>query len=215
MSSSPRVLVALSSCQSYENDGRNQSVRDTWLKDLPEGWDYRFFHGRSALPKDDVIVVNCDDGMNDLTHKTQGKLRWAVEHGYDFVFCCFPDTYACVERLVACGFENHDYVGTFYCHPGGIPYCQGGAGYFLSRRAAEIVAAANLPHYIAEDCIVGDTLFRHNVRRFDCADFHQSGEGPLKRNTTITSHLSTRLGGHTVKSAYQERQNWVDSLEEQ
>ena len=201
------VLVAISSCQAYENDGRNQSVRDTWLKDLPIGWDYRFFHGQGSSHGQDIVNVSCGDDMNDLTHKTQGKLRWAVEHGYDFVFCCFPDTYACVERLIICGFENFDYVGTFYCHPGGIPYCQGGAGYFLSRKACEIVIAANLPHYIAEDCIVGDTLFRHNLRKFDCSDFHQSGEGPLNRNSTITGHLSNRAGGFTIAAMHKEH-NW-------
>ena len=203
-----RILVALSSCQAYERDGRNQSVRDTWLRDLPEGWDYKFFHGQGSSHGQDIVNVNCDDGMNDLTYKTQGKLRWAVEHGYDFVFCCFPDTYACVERLVTCGFESADYFGTVYCHKDGIPYCQGGAGCFVSRKACEAFISSQIPHYVAEDCILGNVLMTHNIRPTHCHDFHQSGEGPLKRNSTITSHLSNRAGGFTAAAMHAENKNW-------
>ena len=108
-----KLLIAISSCQSYEDAGLNQPLRDTWLSDaVKQGIDYKFFHGSGSRYKEDVVIVNRNDQYYDLTSKTKEKLHWAMLQGYDYVFACFPDTYACPERLLSCGFENHDYMGT-------------------------------------------------------------------------------------------------------
>ena len=206
-----RVLVAISSCELYENNGYNQSLRDTWLPILQQyGWDYKFFHGKKGTTRGDIVALDCEDPYFDLTSKTKKKLEWSYQHGYDFTFCCFPDTYPCVERLVKCGYENFDYFGNVFQHAGGTPFCQGGAGYFLSRKANFIITT-DFRNYPNEDCFVGDLLNRSDIKRGDCKAFCYAGPGPLRSNDTVTNHLSTQDGGFTGAAVLREHSNWKDS----
>jgi hypothetical protein len=207
----PKLLVSISSCESFETAGLNQPMRDTWLPDAVKlGIDYKFFHGSGSTPKSDVIVLPVDDGMGGLTEKAKAKAKWAFENGYDFVFSCFPDTYACAERLLTCGFEEFDYFGDVYQHPGGAPYCQGGAGYFLSRKACETLFR-DPTSYLNDDCWIGDVLKREDIRRGDSREFKYVGPGPLKTNTVVSNHLSTQPGGYTVDKMPAEHKRWLDS----
>lgn len=205
-----RVLVSISSCQQYEASGLNDPLRETWLADLPAGWDYRFFHGRGAAAKQDIVVLPVDDGLGGLTEKAKAKARWAVDNGYEFVFSCFPDTYAAVERLVACGFESCDYLGMVFQFPGGAPFCQGGPGYFLSRKSCEYIAG-NTQSYLNDDTFIGDTLNRSDIKRVDTRHFANLGAGPLRSNLVVTSHLSTRGHAPTAEDMREEHKRWLAS----
>lgn len=171
-----------------------------------------FFHGRGATPKDDVVIVNCDDGYFDLTSKTKLKVKLALEKGYDYVFMCFPDTYACAERLLCSGFEQYDYYGDVFCHPGGNPYCQGGPGYFLNRKAMQVIDA-DPSNYPNEDCWVGNVLCKPYISRGDSKNFAYCGPGPLKTNTIISNHLSTQPGGYKAEAMREEHRRWLSSLQ--
>lgn len=209
-----KTLVALSSCQAYEDKGLNEPLRQTWLPMLKvHDWDYKFFHGNGSSEKEDVIVVPCDDGYWDLTSKTKLKIRWALDHNYDYVFMCFPDLYASVTRLVHSRFERADYFGCVHQHPGGNPYCQGGPGYFLSRKALKVLDGCT-SNYPNDDCWVGDMLHnRYEIHREHCDGFRYCGPGPLSSNNVITNHLSTQPGGYKAEAMYAEHKNWLDSHE--
>jgi fringe-like protein len=103
-----------------------------------------------------------------LNRKTEALAKYALDTGYDFVFKCDDDTYVNVERLLASGFESHDYVGNMDEHwtptLGKYQWAQGGAGYWLSRQAMEIVATSGLHLARAEDFAVGQILAAHGVR---------------------------------------------------
>lgn len=43
------VLVAVNSCWKDKSNGSNQAIRDTWGKNLPPGWDLRFFLGGKTM----------------------------------------------------------------------------------------------------------------------------------------------------------------------
>jgi hypothetical protein len=191
--------------------GANNAMRDTWLPEVIKlGMSYKFFHGRNAVQKDDVVLVDCHDDYFDLTSKTKEKLKWALFQGYDFVFACFPDTYACAERLATCGYNNSDYFGTTHCHPGGNTYCQGGPGYFLSRKAMEVIVN-DLRNYPNEDCFVADVLLGSGIRPTHNDGFRYAGPGPLKTNSIISNHLSTQPGGYRVQAMLREHENWARS----
>src|SRR5262249_9221881 len=129
LNGTPRTLIAISSCQLYEDNGWHDVMRQTWLPEAEKlGWDYKFFFGRGSKQRDDVQIVDCHDGYFYLTNKLKEKLKWSAFQNYDFVFCCLADCYAAADRLVKSGFEKYDYFGDFYCPPGGIPYAQGGPG---------------------------------------------------------------------------------------
>lgn len=206
-----KVLVAISSCEQYERDGLNTPMRETWGLDAKNlGWDVVFFHGLGATPREDVVLVNCPDEYYALTDKTKAKIRYALEHGYEYAFMCFPDTYACVDRLLTCGFQAHDYYGNVYQHPGGPRYCQGGPGFFLSRRAMETLNK-NPSNYPNEDCWVGDVLNAAGIPPVNCLGFKNLGPGPLRTNTSITNHLSTQPSGYTGENMRAAHREWLNS----
>lgn len=211
----PRTLIAISSCQLYDDRGWHDVMRSTWLADAVKlGFDYKFFFGRGAKGRDDVVIVDSHDGYFDLTTKQKQKIKWALFQGYDYVFSCFADTYAAPERLLSSGFEKYDYFGDVYCHPGGVPYVQGGPGCFLSKKACEFVdqATSNYPN---EDCWTGDVLAGKDIALGDSKDFVWNGHlpqmGPMKSNTHITAHLSNADGGYRPELMQEKYNQWVNS----
>jgi len=210
-----KLLIAISSCQLYEDKGWHAAMRETWLAEAKRlGVDYKFFFGRTAREKDDVVIVNSDDAYFDLTNKQKEKIKWATLQGYEYMFSCFADTYASVERLLASGYENYDYFGDVFCHPNGTPYCQGGPGYFLSRKAFDILNKATCS-YPNEDCWVGDMLAGKDIKTKDSKDFvwlgHLPGMGPSKSNTHISAHLSNAEGGYRPELMYEKHLQWTQN----
>jgi hypothetical protein len=206
-----KILVAISSCEFYETSGLNSPMRETWLPEAVKlGMDVKFFHGRGSTPKDDVVVLDVVDELYGLSEKLKFKIRWALEKGYTHVFSCFPDTYACPERLLASGFEKYDYLGNSFQHPGGAPFCQGGPGYMLSRKACEVVAKEH-SSYLNDDCWIADVLVKEGICPVHHAGFTAFGPGPLRTNSSITNHLSTQPGGFTGQNMREEHQRWLAS----
>lgn len=158
-----RILIAILSCHARPELPNAQ--RETWLKDIAAfPVDYRYFLGRlpqqqaqppqdprrapvyqpseaKLRPAPDQIYLDVADDYDSLPLKTQAMLAWAYHRGYDFVFKCDDDTYCRVDRLLDSGFEKHDYSGfrkmSPYFGKPEIAYAQGGAGYWLIRKAIE------------------------------------------------------------------------------
>ena len=84
-------------------------------------------------PKDDEVLLPVPDDYAHLTYKAREVLRWAIQRGYDFIFMCCPDTCINLERLMASGFQRHDYTAR------SIGYGKGGNGKWMSRKAAALV----------------------------------------------------------------------------
>lgn len=205
-----RILFAIMSCWLCEVNGDNQSVRDTWIKDLAP-WtsvDYKFFHGSgySAYPGSDkkysrddvdevpldVVVLESPESYIHLIERAQELYTWAHQRGYDHVFKCYPDTLVDVDKLMSSGFEQYDYFGHWLTAPGTprgdgtvnqYGCLGGGEGYWLSKRACELIIKA-IPCIdpIGEDTWVGEVMGRNGIEMIDHVGY---GEG-------ITLHGSAR-----------------------
>src|SRR5271170_4674268 len=124
------------SCWMAELNGDNQSIRDTWLKELPAypHVDYRFFHGSGysqypgqayqfeqgevkSMPSD-IEVLAAPDKYYGLIEKSKEFHTWGYTHNYDFVFKADTDTYVNIPQLMSSGFEKHDYFGYAHTAPG-------------------------------------------------------------------------------------------------
>jgi hypothetical protein len=244
-------LIALSTCRSFEDNGNNQAVRDTWLKEsLPSGWDYKMFVGAGPGPvPSDTVELRCPDTYEYLTYKTQEQVMWAFQHGYKYIYRCFPDTYAAVDRLLSCEFEQADYTGTFgglvdteTCRPKVMfnrdgnelsVFASGGPGYFLSRRAMDVLRNCYVDSSFQEDCWLGQKL--HGFRFLKLRDDRRFWEsrayektirryGPEVWNNVVAVHLSkkkTSSGGtagwydkqwmYDAHTAYADKSRTVDS----
>lgn len=170
-----RILIAILAC--HARPANRTAQRATWLRDLPPGVDYRYFIGRAtaaatAALEPDVVALDVDDSYRMLRSKTHGLIRWADARAYDWVWKCDDDTYARPAAMLASNFATADYSG--FCDgrwgevsgPDGgqivYAYAQGGAGYWLSRRAVRIVADHMVDEY-CEDLAVGKTLALHGI----------------------------------------------------
>lgn len=198
-----KILVAVTNCWMYRH--RQEAIRNTWLQNVPDMVDVRFFLGR-VLPgmtqptnlKPDEVVCDIDDGYPGLPAKTREMCRYAVEHGYTHLFKTDDDCYIRLERLVASDFQSlGDYIGRKRGPSGNYPapYASG-FSYWLSKRAFKIIATSKLTEDIAEDRWVGNTL--HSAGMGCVADYRyviiQSTrnalshvEGPRKGNDIITA----------------------------
>jgi len=193
-----KVLISIKGCEADILRGFNQVIRDTWGKDVT-GADLRFFVGEGNLSlRQDEVRLTCPDDYMSLPLKTWAILRWAISQDYTNVFLCDTDTFVIPEALLAYDFQTADLIGMFN-GPIGDPrgteskwaWISGGNGYWLSRKAMEIIIHSDPPHW-AEDCSVGQVLgpyiqsgaikARHDIN----FGFH---DGPDQLKTVITSHF--------------------------
>lgn len=204
------LFVGISSCDRYEKNGWNWALRNTWLTDLRElGIDYKFFVGIGAESKDDNVIVNAGDDYFALFHKTLEKFKWVYDKGYDNLFHCYHDTYACAGRLL----ENAgkaDYFGDYFHADARQPFphysygnsCQSGQGVFISRKALKVVidempaVIAQHPTVWEEDFWSGKIISGHpelliqDSRNMPC-NLTLEDPGPRFDNCIISVHLST------------------------
>lgn len=165
------LLIAVKSCVRDMNEGFHEAIRKTWGQNL----DVEFFVGNGGLTQvDDEVRVDAPDDYMGLPLKTQGICKYFVQTGFDHVFLCDNDTIVKPDLLLDLDYQRWDYAGhfskgqaevktrfTYADHHGRYygcyPWCSGGVGYFLSRRAAKIVAETE-PKVWAEDMYVGQVL---------------------------------------------------------
>jgi hypothetical protein len=188
-----KVLIAVLSCESFRTNGNNQAMRDTWLP-LVSGADYRIFMGQGSIcSQPDEVFLDVPDNYQNVTYKTRAMYKWALEHEYDFIFKCFPDTYVCPSRLLSSGFEKYDYVGNFACRPqGGFAYATGGSGYWLSKKAYGPLATAHIP---IEDTIV---VVSPNRRPLRSRAPHRPNNAPVTKVLNVLTWAEDRWTGGLV-----------------
>lgn len=133
------MIIAVMSAGPYKE--RRDACRNTWVRDFPG--DVLFFVGEGAAG--DCIELPCPDDYPGLYIK-QFQIIERLRHE-DYVFFCDDDTYVVVDRLLRCGYEQHDYQGCAYrLGDQGKVMAYGGAGFFLSHRAMEEAVAIGLDH---------------------------------------------------------------------
>lgn len=152
-----RILIAIMCC--WHRESYADAQRETWIQDIPEGVDHRFFFGRSDKrePEEDEVFVDCKDDYRSLPMKVKGAMQWAYEHGYDYVFKTDDDVYVQPERLMASGFEKWPYSGFSFLEYGAV-----GLAYWLNRDCVKL-AAEDVPVIEAEDSWISQLMKRNNV----------------------------------------------------
>lgn len=196
-------LIAVKSCYRDCRNGFNQAVRDTWLKNCPV--DYRFFVGRGGgeLAPDEE-PLDCGDAYLDLPHKTRAIFGWVLAHDYDHAFLADTDTYAVMSKLAAYDPQGYDQIGRFNgpigvpgVREGGYAWASGGAGYWMSRRAMEVVVRLE-PDTWAEDKWIGQIVGAAVAEgRLTAKDDIRYGD-----NDEITSHFCSATVGRTFNVSW-------------
>jgi hypothetical protein len=199
-----RILIAIigAHCQPEHR----QAQRETWLQDLDGRADYKFFLGRPVLPESEaepaVLYGDFEDGpirsggygwhTRVLRDKVQMLTEYALGRGYDYVLKCDDDTYVRPQQLLASGFEAHDYSGFTERHTVDGVYAYRfalGSGYWLSRRAMQLIAEHGLHRHDAEDYAVGQLLAGNGIHpHHDDRYLQNAQECPTALPPFITAH---------------------------
>ena len=158
-----KMLIAIVNCHTHYAQADAQ--RSTWIPEIPEGVDYKFFLGRGGLrePKPDEVFLDVDDGYVSLPAKIQAIIRWTREHGYTFMLKCDDDVILLPEEFLASGFDEYDYTGLHNSWNSSC-YSPWGFCYTLSEKALEIMSAAPLPNHRWDEHWVSTTLLQHGIR---------------------------------------------------
>jgi len=194
-------LIAIESCQAHSDRVKAQFA--TWIRDMTTEIFVFSFTGEFLGISDDYAA---------LPQKTQAICKWALGMSTEYLLKIDTDTYVHPARLMASGFEKYDYSG-YVLDWLETPYCAGPA-YWLSRKAMELVAAADLSQFRhasypdAEDVTVGLILASHGIKPHHDRRYAPQ-EDVLPENDVITSHLSRHHGGFKLEMMFEahERAN--------
>lgn len=185
-----RILIGVLSAHAYTE--RRQACWETWAGQAKQhGLDLVFALGDPTLPaperSGERLLLPCRDDYTSLSNKTRWLCRWMTEEtSAEWLFKCDDDTYVHLPRFMAfmpeAPYAGHEMGG----------YCSGGAGYWLRRDAAAIVAARLEKTTWCEDWEVGKVLGEAGVPRQGSERFHPwDNRWPEPRNDLITSHYCT------------------------
>ena len=222
-----KLLIAVKSCVHDANRGDHNVIRNTWGKDI-SGADLRFFVGQGTnyvRPLNDEVMIDAPDDYDSLTLKTIEICRWSVQQEYDYTFLCDTDTFLVPNRLLKCGFEKFDFgglatkpLGQVFSYAArdrngidhDIPECyswaSGGYGYFLSRKAMEIILAAPRPTTSVmvwcEDLWVGQQL----------GPLYNEGKIKAINIPNFQNHISWHFPQSVYNSQYHPRFGWMEKM---
>jgi hypothetical protein len=187
---SPKILVGICSCHGHEE--KRDAVRETWLSRPVPGVTAKFFVGRKrsvSLNEPDTVVLDCPDDYDGLPAKVLAFFRDALASSdFDYLFKCDDDTFVSLQRLSELTHDNPDLVGNYRLRDDG--FASGGAGYLLSRKWVEILAAdESLPERGPEDVIITQAALRAGavptLTGRVCANMDAM---PRRDNTMVTCH---------------------------
>ena len=186
---------------------RRDRCLTTWMRDYAElNIQAVFLLGCQTLEKPEHagshhLCLPCPDDYPSLPQRNAAFCRWALQRpDWDYLFKCDDDTYVSSPRLLAYDLAGRDYVGAEW-QPD-VGYGSGGAGYFLSRKAAALVAEQLDQSTGSEDLLVGQVLRSAGIELVIEARLVPSGSmqhRPKKDNDLITVHgadADTFLAAH-------------------
>jgi hypothetical protein len=172
------LLIGVKSCERDRTQGFHQAIRNTWGSGLTNLY---FFMGAGSNPiAIDEVSVDAPDDYRSLPFKTKAMLNWFLLRDWTHMFLCDNDTYINIAEFQKIDYQNYDYSGYFGYWPVGKKmgdtfryddgqgnihdpchaWASGGFGYFVSRKAAELIVATE-PCSWAEDLWVGQALGPH------------------------------------------------------
>lgn len=215
-----KPLICIFSCQADRENGRQASAENTWFNEWRhEPVTIKFLLGRTAKDSimDHELIVDADDGYWGCVHKAQEARKYAFTLGYDYIFQACIDTWIHVPRLLASGFEQHDYIG-YYADWPHFKYAGGGSGYWTSAFAARALFEATPPAgNCYDDVWTGDIMHKTDIAFHHDSRYYGHGRAPLKPDEKMISmHLSHSTGGFDPKQMYEchekEKNNARDNI---
>ena len=196
---------------------RRLACSSTWVRRLNASPNVRvvFLVGANAekarLDGDDLRLP-CGDDYYSLVHKTKEFCRWALTQAFDYLFKCDDDTFVVADRFLEFDPAGRDYIGVDPVDHINPRFASGGAGYWLSRRAAEVVADMDVERTISEASInaedycvywvLKDRFRFDNDQRFQA--WNQPHRTPKWSNEIVSVHYMPPCEMHRLDTYFDE-----------
>lgn len=162
-----KILIAIKTC--HANAERAHSQRVTWVPEVKEFADVRFFLGAPKFPDyagpelDEIWLHDVQDDYRGLPEKAHRIIQWSDEREYDWTVMLDDDVYIAPKRFPDLPLMG-DYVGRFRGPCGGYPaYFSSGFCYFLSHRSVSAVARTPLGKDWMDERFVANALAFHGI----------------------------------------------------
>lgn len=182
-----RPIIFVVSCARDRANGRQQAAEATWMHEWSDLIDVDILLGEGneshGFPLE-WVIDNVPDDYGGVVRKYQQGRHYAMRCGYTHIFHACVDTWINVPRLLASGFENHDYTG-YRCDEG---HGSGGMGYWTSAKAAQVLLDAPLTGDY-EDRWAGAALAKAGIMLYEDRRY-SSPANPNRPPDEITLHLS-------------------------
>jgi hypothetical protein len=200
-----RIMIGALSCWKYQE--RRERCVQTWMQEgeklngTSPGESPRhhtivrsvFLIGVPELAAPELagryLLLPGPSDYRSLPQRTRAFCQWAITRDdWDYLFKCDDDTYVSIPRLIRYPLTA-DYIGAEWAP--GVRYASGGAGYFLSRKAAEVVAGHLTQKEGPEDVYVRDALASQGIPFTQDQRFVALGNEELRPragNDLITLH---------------------------
>jgi len=199
----------------WHRENYADAQRETWIRDIPAGVDYRFFFGPNdkRLPKADEVFVTCKDDYRSLPLKVKEAMQWAYEQGYDYVFKTDDDVYVRPDRLMLSGFEKYPYSGFSFQEYGAV-----GLAYWLDRDCVKLASDSD-PWLDAEDSWISQLMkrngvpFRHDPR-YRLVIVDRLGSKNIIQGMPGFENDMIAVAEFPGQTMHVPHQHWKDSLEE-
>ncbi len=160
-----KVLLAMINC--HRRQAYAESQRETWIPNIPAGFDYRYFLGPSErTPRADEVFLQCNDDYEGLPEKVREAVRWALAHGYDYMFKVDDDVVLRVPSFFSSDFRHYDFIGHKNKDEGAIS-APWGFCYGLSKKCMQIIAEAPLPYNNNDEVWVANNLSAQGILLHD------------------------------------------------
>jgi len=157
-----------------------------------------------ALAGRNLLLPGPSD-YRSLPQRTRAFCQWAIARDdWDYLFKCDDDTYVAISRLVRYPLTA-DYIGAEWAP--GVGFASGGAGYFLSRKAAEVVAEHLTQKEGYEDVCVRDALASQGIPFTQDQRFVALGNEerrPRADNDLITLHAVPTVSAYLFYKSHQD-----------
>jgi hypothetical protein len=151
-----KPLIAIATCDKPQFVAKADAQKATWARLRPDV-DIRFFTGKT---------LGVPDHYEALPQKVRAIFRWALDHDYSHCFKTDDDTFINIDALLEAPVGHYDYVGNTRSVIDGearVWAYNSGYGYWLSRKAMEVIAHAELTNDPNEDRWVGTVLQRAGI----------------------------------------------------
>lgn len=213
-----KFLIAISSCQDDMNHGDHGVIAETWggvadRVDVPYIINVGGFPAHVSSGHEHLTAIT--DNWNSLPEKTLWNCQYALDHGFDFMFQGFRDTYISIPRLVAefPNIQDQDVVGNFYFHNAYEGYPCGGSGYWMSADFMRKLIDAGTGGATSEDIMVGGVMKKHGIVGYHDSRYdHCSMRGGVSlHNSNISNHLWTNFNSYFQRmlDIHNWNQDWL------